>query len=184
MSNAKVLKSLAGWRELLVARNIDPDRCLLWVDVNSQTLFVCEAGQVVRRFPVSTALNGTGCQEGSFQTPVGLHQISEKIGDGVQPGTIFKGRQATGVLAEIELTDRDSGRDDITSRILWLAGMQMGINQGEGVDSHARCIYIHGTNEEGRIGQAASHGCIRLKNTDVIELFGQTEEGTVVIIDG
>ncbi|MCW8962422.1 MAG: L,D-transpeptidase [Gammaproteobacteria bacterium] len=184
MSNVQILNNLAAWRERLIAQDIDPDRRLLWVDVSSQSLFVCEAGEITGQFPVSTALKGTGCDENSFQTPIGLHRISEKIGDGVQPGMVFKGRQATGELAEVEQADRDTGHDHITSRVLWLTGMQRGINQGEGVDTHDRYIYIHGTNEEGRIGQAVSHGCIRLKNRDVITLYEQVEEGTAVIIDG
>jgi len=168
----------------MMAQGIDPDSRLLWVDVASQVLFICEAGKVVGHYPVSTALRGIGCDEDSFQTPVGLHRISEKIGDGVQSCMIFKGRQATGELAEVEPADNDTGHDLITSRILWLSGMQPGINQGQGVDSHERYIYIHGSNEEGRIGQAVSHGCIRLKNADVIALFQQVEEGTAVTIDG
>ena len=184
MSNVQILNNLSKWRQRLEAQNIDPDSRLLWVDVGSQKLYICEVGRVIEQYPVSTALRGTGCDEDSLQTPVGLHRVSEKIGDAAESGMIFKGRQATGELVEIEPVDRETGFDHITSRILWLSGMQPGINQGTGVDSHDRFIYIHGTNEEGRIGQPVSHGCIRLRNADVVTLFAQVEEGTAVIIDG
>jgi len=146
-------------------------------------MYLCEAGEVIKQYPVSTALNGCGCEENSFKTPTGLHQISEKIGDGEPVGMLFKGRQATGDLIDIETSVMDTGKDQITSRILWLGGLEPGINQGDGVDSHDRYIYIHGTNEEGRIGHAVSHGCIRMKNTDVVELFDLVNEGTAVIIN-
>jgi len=184
MSNVQILDSLAAWRERLVANQIDQDNRLLWVNVNDQELYVYEAGEIVKQYPISTALNGTGCEENSFKTPIGLHKITEKIGDGEPVGMLFKGRQATGELVDVELSCKDTGKDQITSRILWLSGLEPGINQGDGIDSHDRYIYIHGTNEEGRIGQAVSHGCIRMKNIDVVELFEGVNEGTAVIIAG
>ena len=183
MSNVQILNSLAQWETRLLAQQIDPGRRLLWVDITRQTLYVCEAGEIIDNFPVSTALRGTGCEQDSYQTPVGLHQVSDKIGEGEPLGMLFKGREAQGLLVNIEATAIDTGDDQITSRILWLSGMEPGINQGEGVDTHDRYIYIHGTNEEGRIGKSVSHGCVRMKNADVIELFAQVEKGTVVIIE-
>ena len=182
MSNVQILDNLAGWRERLLAQKIDLDQRLLWVDMAEQSLYVCEAGEVIGHYSVSTALNGSGCEQDSFKTPTGLHQISEKIGEGEPAGMLFKGRQATGELVDIETTAVDTGKDNITSRILWLSGLEPGVNQGNGVDTHDRYIYIHGTNEEGRIGQAVSHGCIRMKNMDVIKLFELVEIGTAVII--
>jgi len=182
MSNVQILDSLARWRERLSALQIDPDRRLLWVDVVDQGLYICEAGEIVGHYPVSTALNGSGCEQDSFQTPTGLHQISEKIGEGELTGMLFRGRVAVDELVDIETTATDTGKDQITSRILWLSGLEPGVNQGDGVDSHDRYIYIHGTNEEGRIGQAVSHGCIRMKNLDVVSLFDQVDVGTAVII--
>jgi hypothetical protein len=96
---------------------------------------------------------------------------------------IFRGRIPTGEIAELELANVETGMDLITSRILWLDGLESGVNRGEGIDTHDRYIYIHGTNEEGRIGQAVSHGCIRMNNQDVIELFEQVDKGTLVIIN-
>lgn len=183
MSNVQILTSLARWRGRLIALQVAPDKRLLWVDVASQTLTICEAGKVTGDYPISTALKGTGCEQDSFKTPLGLHKISEKIGEGELAGMIFKGREPTGELAEIVTTDRNTGTDQIASRILWLSGLQQDVNCGEGVDSHERYIYIHGTNEEGRIGQAVSHGCIRMRNDDVIALYEQVEIGTAVIIE-
>lgn len=183
MSNVQILASLEQWRDRFPALQAALGKRLLWVAVASQTLTICEAGEVIGEYPISTALNGTGCEEDSFKTPLGLHEISEKIGEGELAGMIFKGREPTGELAEIITADQDTGTDQITSRILWLSGLQQDVNCGEGVDSHERYIYIHGTNEEGRIGQAVSHGCIRMRNDDVIALFEQVEIGTAVIID-
>ena len=112
----------------------------------------------------------------------GLHQVAEKIGDAQPSGMIFSGRQPTGEIAEPLHGDQDCGEDLITSRILWLEGLEPGVNQGGDVDTHDRYIYIHGTNEEGRIGQTVSHGCIRMTNSDVIELFDRVETGTPVVI--
>ena len=182
MSNAQRLKMPAPWLERLHDLGIATEQRLLWVDIARQELLVCEAGDIKAVFPVSTAFNGTGCQQDSYQTPTGLHHISEKIGASQPPGMIFVGREPTGEIADILAVDQDSGMDLITSRILWLGGLEPGINQGGDVDSHNRYIYIHGTNEEGRIGQNVSHGCIRMTNGDVIDLYDQVETGTPVVI--
>ena len=120
---------------------------------------------------------------GSNKTPLGVHRISEKIGDNAPTGTIFRARKNTKRIAKI-LTKRDekSKYDNITTRIMWLSGMEKGINQGGKVDSHSRYIYIHGTDEEGRLGKPASHGCIRMSNKSVIDLFDQVPVGTIVDI--
>lgn len=155
----------------------------LVVDVTTQRLYLFERGQLVGSYPVSTAERGTGNQEGSLQTPLGLHRVDEKIGADAPAGMIFRGRRPTGQRADI-LTDPDerAARDDVTSRILWLAGLEPGVNQGGDVDSKRRYIYIHGTPEEGRIGQPASHGCVRMTNADVIALFDRVEVGALVDI--
>ena len=156
---------------------------VLVVDVTSQRLYLFERGRLVGSYPVSTAERGTGNQEGSLQTPLGLHRVDEKIGADAPVGMIFRGRRPTGQRAEI-LTgpDERAARDDVTTRILWLAGLEPGVNQGGDVDSKRRYIYIHGTPEEGRIGTPASHGCVRLTNADVIELFDRVEVGALVDI--
>ncbi|WP_024328351.1 L,D-transpeptidase [Thioalkalivibrio sp. ALR17-21] len=153
------------------------------VRVDQQRLYVWEDGRVTDIFEVSTAENGVGNEDGSLKTPPGLHRIAERFGEGTPKGTIFRARGNTGQTAEI-LTgpDERSPRDNITSRILWLEGLEDGVNRGEGIDSLQRYIYIHGTDEEGRIGQPASHGCVRMRNDEVIELFPRLPVGTPVQI--
>ncbi|WP_026287689.1 L,D-transpeptidase [Thioalkalivibrio sp. ALJ24] len=153
------------------------------VRVDQQRLYVWEHGRVTDIFDVSTAENGVGSEEGSLRTPPGLHRIAERFGEDAPKGTIFRARGDTGQTAEI-LTgpDERSARDNITSRILWLEGLEDGVNRGEGIDSLQRYIYIHGTDEEGRIGQPASHGCVRMRNDEVIELFPRLPVGTPVLI--
>lgn len=153
------------------------------VDVAAQRLYLFERGAFAAAYPVSTAERGTGNREGSMRTPLGLHRVAEKFGGDAPTGMIFRGRQATGEIAEI-LTGADerAQRDDVTTRILWLDGLEPGVNRGGDVDSKRRYIYIHGTPEEGRIGRPASHGCVRMTNADVIELFDRVEIGALVDI--
>ncbi|WP_026142856.1 MULTISPECIES: L,D-transpeptidase [unclassified Thioalkalivibrio] len=156
------------------------------VRVDQQRLYVWEGGRVTDIFDVSTSARGVGFEEGTYTTPLGLHRIAERFGEGAPRGTIFRARGNTGQIAEI-LTEPGarSPRDNITSRILWLEGLEPGINQGGNVDSLRRYIYIHGTDEEGRIGEPASEGCVRMRNDDVIELFPRLPVGTpVMILDG
>ncbi|KAG1663415.1 Amidophosphoribosyltransferase [Nymphon striatum] len=126
---------------------------------------------------------GLGNLSGSFKTPLGVHKIEEKIGKGAKPGTIFKARLNTHAIAPILFNpDETSNADNITSRILWLKGLEHGVNLGNDVDTYKRYIYIHGTDEEGRLGTPVSHGCIRMANSEVIELFDEVEVGTIVCI--
>ena len=111
-----------------------------------------------------------------------MHEIKEKIGDSVIKNTIFISRINTQRLAEIISDDIDTPNDYVTSRILWLSGLEDGENRGPGIDSYSRYIYIHGTQEEGLIGQKASHGCIRMFNDDVIYLYKKVSKGTKVYI--
>lgn len=113
---------------------------------------------------------------------MGIHAVCRKIGDGAAVGTVFKGGVDTGTTARIYRDDTNVSDDLITTRILWLEGLEPGVNQGPGIDSRERRIYIHGTHEEGLVGTPVSHGCIRMKNLDVIELFDAIPEGTVVDI--
>jgi len=152
------------------------------VHVESQQLYLFEQGELRRSYPVSTAAKGIGNRAGSYQTPLGLHRIAQKFGDGQPIGMSFVARQPTGKIAEIVNSPVSTGRDDITTRVLWLDGLEDGINRGPGIDSKSRYIYIHGTGEEGLIGQPASKGCVRMKNEDVIELFNQLPEGALVNI--
>ena len=152
------------------------------VDISEQRLYLYNNDNLVQSFPVSTSKYGEGQIENSFKTPLGLHEIKEKIGDKAQINTIFTARENTNKIAEIQINPNDTEYDFVTSRILWLDGLENGINRGAGVDSYSRYIYIHGTHEEGLIGQKASHGCIRMFNNDVIDLFYMVSEGTKVQI--
>lgn len=152
------------------------------VDISEQRLYLLREGRPLASYPVSTSAHGIGSQAGSLGTPLGLHRIDRKIGAGLSYGTIFRGRVATAEHAQIESAPRKTGKDLVTSRILWLRGLEMGLNLGPGVDSWQRLIYIHGTPEEGLLGQPASDGCIRLANTDVMELFDLVTEDARVLI--
>lgn len=130
-------------------------------------------------YPVSTASNGAGNRQGSFQTPLGKHRIAEKIGAGMPLLTAFSAREPFCIYNP----DTDNpDRDWILTRILWLQGCEIGTNRRGSVDSHARYIYIHGTHEEEKIGMPASHGCIRMKNRDMLELFEHVAVGETVRI--
>ncbi len=155
------------------------------VDMRLQQLYLWEpypdGDMLIRQYPVSTAANGAGEENGSHCTPRGRHRIAE-IGAFAPLCSAFKSRQPTGEVWTPELDAKYPGRDWILTRILWLEGLEPGKNQGGTVDTHNRYIYIHGTNEEHKLGTPASHGCIRMKNADVAELFDLVKEGTEVRI--
>ena len=153
------------------------------VDISQQRLFLLDSsGDLIISYPISSSSYGEGQIENSFKTPLGNHIIKEKIGADASKNIIFKERINTGRFAAIYHNDYDSEDDHVTSRILWLEGTEEGFNKGGNVDSFYRYIYIHGTPEEGLIGEKASHGCIRMFNQDVIELFSLVEKGTKVNI--
>ncbi len=155
---------------------------LVVVNIDTQKLDFYRDGKRLAEYPVSTAERGVGNRDGSHQTPLGMHYLREKIGAESPSGMIFKGRVETGKIAKIESRPRHTGEDLITTRILWLSGLEPGVNVGPGIDSYQRLIYIHGTHEEGLIGQPASHGCVRMNNQDVVELFNQLPEKALVLI--
>jgi lipoprotein-anchoring transpeptidase ErfK/SrfK len=142
------------------------------VDVPAQQLELLENGKVVETFPISTAANGIGTEPGSMKTPHGLHVIAEKIGHDAPPGMVFKSRLPTGEIGTEEHPD-----DLVQTRILWLHGLE-----DHNATTFDRYIYIHGTNHESDLGRPASHGCIRMRNSDVIRLFDSVESGTEVHI--
>lgn len=153
------------------------------VIIEEQKLYLIKNYNIEKMYPVSTSKYGVGNQYGSNKTPLGVHKIYSKIGEGLPIGTIFESRINTGRIAQIYSdAEYDNDEDLITSRILRLMGLEQGVNRGNNVDSFDRYIYIHGTPEEGLIGKPASHGCIRMKNTDVIELFDIVRENTLVDI--
>ena len=169
-------------RKLRSQFGLKPDDFAIIIDVSEQKLYLIKGEEIVRSYPVSTSKYGTGNKKGSNKTPLGTHIIAKKIGEGAKIGAIFKFRKNSGKIAEIYTDATDIQKDLITTRILWLKGIEPGVNQGEGIDSYNRCIYIHGTPEEGLIGRPASSGCIRMKNKDVIELFELVLQGTLVEI--
>jgi lipoprotein-anchoring transpeptidase ErfK/SrfK len=156
------------------------------IDTRLQRLYLWESypdgDMLIREYPVSTAKNGLGEQCGSYCTPRGRHRIAERIGEGQPLYAVFKARVPTGEIWSRDLEANDPDRDWILTRILWLDGLEEGRNKGGQQDTHDRYIYIHGTNEEHLIGTPVSHGCIRMKNVDVAELFDLVEEGTEVLI--
>jgi L,D-transpeptidase YbiS len=156
------------------------------VDARLQQLYLWEpypdGDMLIRQYPVSTAANGLGEQNGSYRTPRGRHRIAEKIGAGAPLCAAFKARELTGEIWTPELDAENPGRDWILTRILWLEGLEPGKNKGGSVDTYNRYIYIHGTHEEHKLGTPASHGCIRMKNADVAELFDLVKVGTEVRI--
>ena len=155
---------------------------ILFVSVDEQKLYHIKSNTIFKTYQVSSSKLGTGNEEGSNKTPTGLHLIKEKIGKKIPINGRFIGRVFYGNIAEIYSDMTISKTDDITSRILWLSGLENGVNKGDSIDSYKRYIYIHGTSEEGRIGIPSSHGCIRMKNKDVIDLFNEVSIGTFVLI--
>ena len=152
------------------------------IDISEQRLYLIKNSSIIESFPISTSKFGEGSTENSFKTPLGNHKIKDKIGDNADLNTIFVSRINTKRKASIISEAIDSDDDHVTSRILWLDGLEDGLNRGKGIDSYNRYIYIHGTHEEGLIGQKASHGCIRMFNNDVIYLYDIVKEGTNVYI--
>ncbi len=139
-------------------------------------------GGVKARYSVSTAANGVGCEKDSGCTPLGMHIIRAKIGAGAAPNTVFVGRRPTGEICTPELMAAFPGRDWILTRILWLSGKEVGKNRLGNVDTMQRYIYIHGVPDSMEMGKIGSHGCVRMRNSDVIALFDLVDVGTLVVI--
>jgi lipoprotein-anchoring transpeptidase ErfK/SrfK len=155
-------------------------RHVLLVNIAEQTVSLFEkfsaSWRLGGKMPCSTSRFGTGQREGTNRTPLGLHRIAEKIGGGWPVGTVFKGREPIGY------TWRGMPDAKITTRILWLEGLEPGFNRGGSVDSHARYIYIHGTADQMSIGKPTSCGCIHLADANLIPLFDSLPSGTLVWI--
>jgi len=155
----------------------------LAVSIADQTLsLVNDQGDIIASYPVSTALNGAGEQDGSGCTPRGEHYIRAMVGQGLPANTVFRARRPTGEIFSPELALAHPDRDWILSRIIWLCGLEPGKNRGPGVDTFRRFIYIHGTPDTEPMGVPRSHGCIRMRNPDVIELFDRVRAGLRVVI--
>lgn len=152
------------------------------IDLATQTLRLEEGGRCLREYLVSTARNGPGERAGSHCTPRGRHIVRAKIGRDAPIGTVFVGRRPTGEVYSPALAARFPGRDWILTRILWLSGCERGVNRLGSVDTMRRYIYIHGSPDSVPMGTPGSIGCIRMRNTDIVELFDLVPVGTPVLI--
>jgi len=155
------------------------------ISIPEQTLSLCnDAGELLAIYAISTALNGAGEANGSGCTPRGRHIVRAKIGAGQPLNTVFAGRRPTGEIWSPDLSTQFPDRDWILTRILWLSGCEIGFNRLGDCDSMQRYIYIHGTPDTEPMGVPQSHGCIRMRNADVLELFDRVPVGTPVAIEG
>lgn len=158
---------------------IKPGERVLAVRIDAGTLQFYREGGLVKSYAVSTSKRPPSNRKGSLGTPRGLHEIAERIGAGQPPGTVFKSRIPTGHhFSEIPGAFEDTNL--ITSRILWLRGLEPGVNRDADVDTYSRLVYIHGTNHESRIGEPLSAGCVLMRNLDIIELFEEVRCGDLV----
>jgi lipoprotein-anchoring transpeptidase ErfK/SrfK len=155
---------------------------ILFVSIKEQKLYHIKDDKIVKEYVISSSAYGTGNEAGSNKTPLGLHKVNQKYGDKTPINGRMVGRVFYEEIATIYTDSTKSKTDDVTSRIFWLEGLEKGKNKGDGIDSYKRYIYIHGTSEEGRLGNPSSHGCIRMKNKEVIVLYRLIEVGTLVLI--
>ncbi len=154
----------------------------LEIDIAAQIMQVFNNENLQQEYAISTAKNGAGEQKNSEQTPRGLHIIRAKIGKNCLPNTVFVGRRQTGEIFSAELKEQYPDRDWILTRILWLSGLEVGRNRLGNVDTMQRYIYIHGTPDNTQLGKPGSHGCIRMRNSHIIELFNNVSVGSQVFI--
>ena len=160
---------------------IKPTERLLYVRIATHTLQFFRGNSLVKAYPISTSRRPPSNVKGSLGTPRGLHEIAERIGGGQPPGMVYRSRIPTGHhFNEIQGAEQETNL--ITSRILWLRGLEPGVNRGGEVDTYDRYIYIHGTNHEARIGEALSAGCVLMRNLDVVELHEWVRPGDQVMI--
>lgn len=153
------------------------------ISVARQTLqLLHDDGQLIKAYTISSAAKGVGEQMGSYQTPRGQHRIRARIGDGLPLGAVLRGRRPTGEVCTPQLMQAQPDRDWILTRILWLCGEESGKNRGGQVDTMRRYVYIHGTPDSVMLGVPGSHGCIRMRNTDMVDLFDRVPVGTSVSI--
>lgn len=154
----------------------------IYVGAKRQMLYLIRDSTIICKYQISTSKFGIGSELHSNKTPTGLHKIESKVGHDVPLNGIILGKTYTGKKAEIIYEPKSGLTDDVTTRAIRLEGIEKGLNLGGKKDSYLRDIYIHGTPEEGLIGQPASHGCIRMKNIEVISLFNEVAKGTYVLI--
>lgn len=163
-------------------KNLNRSPNFIKIDLSKQLLHWSGAKGERKTYRVSTALNGPGEQQDSGKTPRGRHIIRAKIGAQLPLGAVLIGRRWRGEIYSHALAQQWPERDWILSRILWLSGLELGVNRLGHCDTFRRYIYIHGTPETEPLGVPRSHGCVRMHNADVIELFDRTNVGTEVCI--
>lgn len=161
---------------------MDKDNKMIDVDIKKQKLTLLQGENVIAEYAISTAKNGVGQKNGSECTPLGLHIIDSKIGSDEKENTVFVGREATGEVFNEKLRQNNPERDWILTRILWLNGLEEGKNKGGDVDTMSRYIYIHGCPDQDSFSMPSSHGCVKMRNKDIIKLFVSVDEGTKVLI--
>ena len=164
--------------------SVAPTELRIAIDLDAQRLTLRDGAREVAAFAVSTAARGGGERRGSLCTPRGRHRVRAKIGAGAPLGAVFVGRRPTGEVWSPALAAREPDRDFILTRILWLSGCEPGRNRLGEVDTMRRYIYIHGAPDDAPMGEPRSHGCIRMRNADVVALFDAVPVGTPVDIHG
>lgn len=174
-------------KEKSAALGCKPAARYIVVSIGKQLMAFYRDGHLVKTYVISTGLRPPSNVKNSLGTPRGLHEIAERIGAGAPPGIVFKSRVNTGRHYS-ELDADEQSRNLITTRILWLRGLEAGMNSGtnaagECVDTYERYIYIHGTNHEEKIGAPASSGCVQMRNLDIIELYDEVRSGDLVWIE-
>ncbi len=157
------------------------DKTFIEVDISRQSLDLF-MGRTHRSYRVSTAINGPGEGMGSGCTPRGRHAVAEMIGKDLDLNTVLVGRKVTGEIYNNDLAKSYPNRDWILTRVIWLKGLEMGKNLGGDCDTQSRYIYIHGTPDESRLGRVGSHGCIRMSNKDIVELYDSISLNTPITI--
>jgi len=178
LSFQSLLKANIIVDEIYKKYKLDKQESIIYISISNQNLYIINNMVIIGTYSISSSKYGIGSKPGSNKTPLGLHKIYKKIGESAEYGSIFKARKNTNKIAKITIDNTDTEDDHVTSRILWLKGMEK-----TNLSSKKRFIYIHGTSEEGLIGKPASHGCIRMNNKDVIKLFAKVDKDTPVIIN-
>lgn len=167
--------------ERCAALGIELSHQSAFASLSEQKYYLFAGAALEKVYTISSSRRPPSCVENSLGTPLGLHRIGEKIGEGAPQGTVFRGRVSLGKRFW-EMPPEDQAKNLITTRILWLCGMEPGLNSGEGIDTHARYVYLHGTNHEDRLGTPDSHGCLLFSNADITDLFDRTASDTLLLI--
>ena len=166
--------------EACLRLNIKPSQYLIYASIGEQKLYLFFENSPKKVYDISTSRAAPSCVKDSLGMPTGLHKIDGKIGAGAPLDTVFRARVPSGTLAE--QTPEERAKNLITARIMRLRGLEDGVNAGGNVDTFDRYVYIHGTNQEDKIGTPNSHGCLLMRNADIAELFDVVNDGTCVLI--